>query len=150
MTIAVTSAILIGTFHERASNYSCAHDVHALIIASMKHFLLIFLMFALPFQVSWAAVGTYCQNEKGPVAEHFGHHKHVAEQNAESKTDQDQSLNNVDECGFCHLSCIKFLPVIPSLVTPAQKGAGFPLPAPRIYSSPTISPAEDPDWTLAA
>jgi hypothetical protein len=124
----------------------------------MKRLLLILLLIALPFQVSWAAVGAYCQSEKTTASQHFGHHKHAAEFKAEfksislsdSSTDQEKSTGNVEECGFCHLSCTKFLTLVPSLIAPGQNGAEFPLPAPRIYRSPTVSPAEDPDWTLAA
>jgi hypothetical protein len=117
----------------------------------MKRLLLILMMIALPFQVSWAAVGSYCQDEKVPVSQHFGHHQHAAQfKSIADSADHEKSSNSADECGFCHLSCTKFLPALPSLTAPTANTVEFSPPASRIYLSPTISPAEDPDWTLAA
>ncbi len=122
----------------------------------MKRLLLVLLMVVMPFQVSWAAVSAYCQDEKIAVSidvsQHPGHHEHaekVASQ-ADKSNDQQKSIANADECSFCHLSCVKFFTVASSLATPVRDEARFPRSAPHIYISPTISPAEDPDWTLAA
>ena len=120
----------------------------------MKRFLLILLLIALPFQVTWSAVGSYCQDEKAPMSQHFGHHQHEAQFTSMADTadsaDQQKSGNSMDECGFCHLSCTKFLPALPSLNAPAPDTVAFSPLASCIYLSPTLSPAEDPDWKLAA
>lgn len=39
----------------------------------MKRWLFILLMLALPLQLSFAAVASYCGHEEGAAAQHFGH-----------------------------------------------------------------------------
>ncbi|MCR6476964.1 hypothetical protein NU688_12455 [Variovorax sp. ZS18.2.2] len=41
----------------------------------MRRWLLIFLLFLLPFQLSWAASAAYCQHERDTQPEHWGHHQ---------------------------------------------------------------------------
>ena len=45
----------------------------------MRRWLSILLLVLLPFQFSWAAVGSYCEHESGTRAQHFGHHEHKHE-----------------------------------------------------------------------
>ncbi|WPB58015.1 hypothetical protein [Xylophilus sp. GOD-11R] len=40
----------------------------------MRRLLIVFLMFLLPLQWSWAAAATVCQHER--TGSHFGHHEH--------------------------------------------------------------------------
>lgn len=41
----------------------------------MRRWFLIFLLFLLPFQLSWAASAAYCQHERDTQPEHWGHHQ---------------------------------------------------------------------------
>jgi len=41
----------------------------------MRRWLLIFLLFLLPFQLSWAASAAYCQHERDTQSGHWGHHE---------------------------------------------------------------------------
>jgi hypothetical protein len=41
----------------------------------MRRWLLIFLLFLLPFQLSWAASAAYCQHERDSQPGHWGHHE---------------------------------------------------------------------------
>ena len=43
----------------------------------MRRLVCVFLLIWFPFQISWAAVSSYCQHESGAGAQHFGHHFHV-------------------------------------------------------------------------
>lgn len=43
----------------------------------MRRWIAIFLMIVLPLQLSWAVAASYCQDEQGSGAQHFGHHFHA-------------------------------------------------------------------------
>ena len=83
----------------------------------MKKLLFIFLLFALPFQYSWAAAAAYCQHETTHTS-HFGHHSHhhvaQAEKLAEKSDEKSKLATLDDDCGYCHLSC----QLTPTSVTP--------------------------------
>jgi hypothetical protein len=76
----------------------------------MKRLLLIFLLIALPFQMSWASAARYCLHEQDRTTQHFGHHEHhhVAAKEAVKETGKDASsvkLLAVDtDCGVCQLN----------------------------------------------
>ena len=71
--------------------------------------LVVFLLFLVPLQLSWAAVSAYCEHETEAASHHIGHHEH--------KHQSDQSSNGGDpgtksksgifdsDCGVCHASC---------------------------------------------
>lgn len=69
----------------------------------MRRFLIIFLLFILPLQVSWAAVGSYCKHETGAAAKHFGHHehKHHPQKSEPTKDSSGRALDK--DCAVCHL-----------------------------------------------
>ncbi|WP_283441376.1 cation efflux protein, CzcI family [Noviherbaspirillum suwonense] len=83
----------------------------------MKKYLLILMLFALPFQYSWAAAAAYCQHETTHTS-HFGHHSHhhvaQAEKLAEKSDEKSKLATLDDDCGYCHLSC----QVTPTSFTP--------------------------------
>jgi len=82
----------------------------------MRHWLAILLLVFLPFQFSWAAVGTYCEHESGPRALHFGHHEHehrqVAGETGDGTMSQAGGALDVADCHF-HGQCLADLPVPP-------------------------------------
>jgi len=81
----------------------------------MKRLILIFLLALLPLHMSWAAVGSYCQHENGKAAQHFGHHEHKHQAQADD-TPQTKSLLTVDaDCGVCQLSSVG-IPAMPAEV----------------------------------
>lgn len=76
------------------------------------------LALLLPLQLSWAAVGEYCQHESAPkAADHLGHHAHVHKDDA-SKASGKGSIDS--DCGFCHATTSATLAVVaPAVPEPA-------------------------------
>jgi hypothetical protein len=116
----------------------------------MKRLILILLLTILPFQLSWAALASYCQDEKASISQqsqqslqtpqHFGHHDHAV---------KDKSDSASAECETCHLSCTKFFLPLPVMGTPVQNGALYTALASPIYLCPVATPPEEPDWHRA-
>jgi hypothetical protein len=78
----------------------------------MRRALLVFLLFLLPLQFSWAAAAAYCDHEEGTMATHFGHHQHnhhsphravAGDPVKDSKAKVPFGDDN--DCVFCHLAC---------------------------------------------
>jgi hypothetical protein len=73
----------------------------------MRRWLAIFLLVLLPFQLSWAAVVSYCTHETGAGAAHFGHHEHSGHSHGTASVadagpaDTEPSVADFD-CGHCH------------------------------------------------
>ncbi|OGB24879.1 MAG: hypothetical protein A3I66_13780 [Burkholderiales bacterium RIFCSPLOWO2_02_FULL_57_36] len=116
----------------------------------MRRFLIILLLFALPLQVSWAAVATYCKHESGVAAQHFGHHEH-AHQAKQAEPVKDPSTLTVDnDCVACHLASAGLLPTafLSTLSEPLQAeqlGRHIPLISYLLPDRP-----ERPKWMRAA
>jgi len=71
----------------------------------MRRSLLIFLMFLLPLQWSWAAAANVCAHESDAQSWHFGHHehKHAAASAASELTKADGLAAGChSDCGVCH------------------------------------------------
>ena len=77
----------------------------------MRRALLVFLLFLMPLQLSWAAAAAYCDHEEGSNRTHFGHHQH--HHNASHRTaagdpakDSQGKLpfGDDDDCAFCQLA----------------------------------------------
>ena len=65
-----------------------------------RRLLALLLALLLPLQLSWAAVGGYCEHESSPKgAQHFGHHQHVHQDDAK-KVAGKSAIDS--DCGFCH------------------------------------------------
>ena len=73
----------------------------------MRRWLILFLVFVLPLQLSWAAAGIACAHETGPAADHFGHHVHQHQDSGKSvehgKSVADKGQADTD-CPYCHVS----------------------------------------------
>ena len=82
----------------------------------MRRWLSILLLVFMPFQFSWAAVGTYCEHESGTQAKHFGHHEHKHQQPAgdegEASKLKPAGALDVADCHF-HCQCAVDLPAAP-------------------------------------
>jgi hypothetical protein len=116
----------------------------------MRRFLILFLLFALPLQVSWAAVATYCKHESGAAAQHFGHHEHVHQAKQPEPAKDPSTLTVDNDCVTCHLANAGVLP-IPFLSMPSE-----PLQAERLGRHIALLPCllpdrpERPKWARAA
>lgn len=115
---------------------------------AMRRWFLIFLVFFLPVQLSWAAAAGYCQHESGATAQHLGHHEHDHAASNTSATDDTTKPSGVidADCAVCHAGCCSVLQQGVSLFA---HGSAFltystlALPLP----SPPIALPERPNWT---
>jgi hypothetical protein len=132
----------------------------------MKRLILILLLAILPYQLSWAALASYCQDEKAPISQqsrqfpltpkqqtpqHFGHHDHAAQVKSASakEGEKDKSDSVSAECEICHLSCTKFFLALPVMGTPAENSALYAAQPSPIYLCPVTALPEEPDWHRA-
>lgn len=86
---------------------------------SMRSWLVVLLLVLMPLQFSWAAMGAFCQHERGSEASHAGHHahEHRGQSDADAATSQTAASVADADCGTCHASC--------SIAAPdAQAGVG--------------------------
>lgn len=83
----------------------------------MRRWLLVFLLFVLPLQFTWASAAGYCRHEQEANARHVGHHshEHAGDRDTASKSaqpaadDGDATALGLEhsDCSFCHLGCAK-------------------------------------------
>ena len=66
---------------------------------------IIFILFLVPLQVSWASVVSYCQHESGVAANHTGHHDVSADHGVDSAA-TDSAISTHSDCGACHIGCL--------------------------------------------
>lgn len=81
----------------------------------MKQLLVILLLIIVPFQLSWAAAGDYCQHESGATAQHFGHHTHQHQDNLEKARGKIKSAKIHPDCGACHNTVSALPPQVSTL-----------------------------------
>jgi len=118
----------------------------------MRRSFLVILILLLPLQLSWAAMASYCQNERDQTQVHFGHHEHrVSQKSAETKDPASKNVVDNDvECGLCHLSCCKSVTTYTQLKLSADFNmAVYPF-IPSDFSSHIAEGPEKPNWQLAA
>jgi hypothetical protein len=75
------------------------------IFDCMHRFILIVLMFLVPFQWTWAAAANVCQHETGGA--HFGHHEHQHEASSpgsvlDTEENDARALSVHPDCKVCH------------------------------------------------
>lgn len=121
-------------------------------LLGMKKLLLIVLLVLVPFQISWAMAGDYCQHENGPVAAHFGHHAH----HHQSKADQPDSKNTAklnkmhSDCGSCHTSLLALLLELDGSPSLSLSLAKLPQLPPDLYTSHIPDGPHEPDRAHSA
>lgn len=110
---------------------------------------LVFLLLAVPIQMSWGAAGSYCQHESGDAAQHFGHHDHRHHPlPADSKDEGKSPLQPHADCAACHLNCPTAISASSVSVT---LPSGFIVADPPRPLSPMFPERpERPKWTPAA
>ena len=82
----------------------------------MCKWLAILLLVLMPLQLSWAAVGAYCQHERGQAASHAGHHTHEHQPQAESDVPAGEKgvMPSADaDCVTCHAGALALLNDLP-------------------------------------
>jgi hypothetical protein len=117
----------------------------------MKKLFLILTLAILPFQVTWAAVATYCQHEQIVQSSHFGHHEHEHEHEQHAQTGKEQK----DSSNKFHSDCLNCHGLVAALVMPVTEAFSVK-PASQSYASceshlksvPSSRP-EKPQWVLA-
>lgn len=75
--------------------------------SAMRSWLVVLLLVLMPLQFSWAAVGAFCQHERGSDASHAGHHAHEHRSQSDSDGATSQTAASVADadCGTCHAGC---------------------------------------------
>ncbi|MFN4329537.1 MAG: hypothetical protein ACK4FF_11735 [Limnobacter sp.] len=67
----------------------------------LRRLILVFMICVLPFQISWAMAGAYCEHESGKAAQHFGHHDHVHTAPTDSDSSDTKTQLKLDlDCSF--------------------------------------------------
>ena len=119
------------------------------IIPPVKKLLLIFLLALLPLQFCWAAAAAYCQHEGEETTQHFGHHSHQHDAQADLPDEGDKVVKVHADCGYCHLSGqASFLTAAPAVALPTDSThAELPV---RSYSSHIPDGLRRPDWRFVA
>ncbi|MGY4829139.1 hypothetical protein ACVNIS_11220 [Sphaerotilaceae bacterium SBD11-9] len=84
----------------------------------MRRWLIIFLLFLVPFQMVWGAAAPYCAHEakSSAAAKHFGHHDHEHKGANGSSSSGNGSGAHLD-CESCHLGCGVTLPPLGIAIT---------------------------------
>jgi hypothetical protein len=121
-------------------------------IRPMRRWLSILLLVFLPFQFSWAAVAGYCQHETGAAAQHFGHHDHQHQADADQGGAPDAKAlgGGIDgDCVACHASCAAAIFSMASL--PASSSLTFAIPwLSGNLAAPPLAYPERPNWSVLA
>jgi hypothetical protein len=115
----------------------------------MKRLLLIFLLTALPLQMSWAAVSMYCQHESGAAAKHFGHHEHKHQAKADDQQKNKSPLTNDADCGFCQFSIFGIASMSPDIIAMSLLQAGSSFSRIEFLSYFLPERPERPKWASA-
>lgn len=66
----------------------------------LRRVVLLLMITLLPFQMSWAMAGAYCEHESGKAAQHFGHHDHVHTAPDSDKSDTKVKFKLDLDCSF--------------------------------------------------
>lgn len=78
----------------------------------MRRLFAVCLLVLMSLQLSWAAVGAYCQHEASLSAQHFGHHahQHTAGSDDSSSDISQQAKGPHADCGLCHVGASLIAP----------------------------------------
>lgn len=119
--------------------------------ATVRRILLIFLLFIVPFQLSWGAAAAYCKHESNPAVSHFGHHGHKhAASNEESKFSPAKLQFSADsDCTVCQSAGIGFAPTPESSLPIALTSINAEVELKPSRASLHPPPPERPQWQRA-
>ena len=85
----------------QSRNPVAAEDFSEYNLVAMKRLLVVFLLLSVPFQITWAAVGAYCQHEAGASGKHFGHHAHQHRAVPGDDSRDNPAVKLHPDCGYC-------------------------------------------------
>jgi hypothetical protein len=128
-----------------------------ILLASMRRWLLIFLLALLPLQLSWAAASAYCQHERDTQPEHWGHHESESRGTDRSHSGEGAQKNSsaqpnavVGDCAACHAGGLQQAESRAECVPAAARTARLlrATQAERFASYIGDVPVR-PDWSLA-
>lgn len=81
---------------------ACGTSEKCLEFRVMRRWLLIMLLFLLPYQAVWAGAAQYCVHEDDAAVAHFGHHKH---KHSGARADRVAAGSMWDaDCSTCHMA----------------------------------------------
>jgi hypothetical protein len=115
----------------------------------MRHWVLAFLLFVVPFQMVWGAAAPYCAHEASVSAKkHFGHHEHKHQAGGEIASVTDDGGDSAGayhaDCESCHLGGAAFMPAVIHAVEAVPYGSASCHPDPR-YDSHIPAGPQRPD-----
>lgn len=113
----------------------------------MRKWLAVFILFLLPLQLTWAAMGNYCQHENGSATPHIGHHvhKHSSQIGESGQPDKAKAGSADTDCGTCHTGCSIALPSALS-ATAAPSSLDFVALRLMPRTSPPLAIPDRPQW----
>lgn len=110
----------------------------------LRRLVLIFMMLAIPFQVTWAAAGVFCEHESGAAARHFGHHDHA---HKSIGTEQSDVKGKFDpDCSFhSHAGC-QGIPAQEATISLVEEVATFSPTALHFPTNAVFYRPDRPKW----
>lgn len=128
-----------------------------ILFASMRRWLLIFLLALLPLQLSWAAASAYCQHERDTQPEHWGHHENEGRGTDRSHSGEGAQKNSstqpnavVGDCAVCHAGWAQHADAsTASAPAPARTAQALRVAAQERFASHIADVPVRPDWSLA-
>ena len=117
----------------------------------MRFWVALLLAVFMPLQLSWSAVGAYCQHETGEKAGHFGHHSHehkASKAETSKQSDSGEGVSIDGDCGLCHYSALKILGQ-DTLCLPRCPVPSAPESTPAFFRTHIPPGPERPNWFAA-
>lgn len=105
---------------------------------------LILMVCLIPFQITWAMAGAYCEHESGKAAQHFGHHDHV-----HSAPDSDKSGSNIkldQDCSFHMHATFQGVTTEGMPMHVSMEGAVFNTSSASFHQYAFLDRPERPNW----
>lgn len=120
----------------------------------MRRWLIVLVLFVIPFQMVWAAAAPYCAHEAASAgAAHFGHHEHRHHGGAKAApaaADEAATPFGADaDCGACQFGASVSLPTA-AIVVAVLPHPPLPRARPPRYDSHVPAGPERPDRHVLA
>lgn len=119
----------------------------------MRRWLIVLVLFVMPFQMVWAAAAPYCAHEAAAAdAAHFGHHEHRHHGGAKAAAAADEAATPFGadaDCGACQFGASVSLPAA-ALVVAVLPHPPVSRARPPRYDSHVPAGPERPDRSVLA
>lgn len=114
----------------------------------LRRFVLLLMIMVLPFQISWAMAGAYCEHESGNAAQHFGHHDHVHTAPTDSDSSDTKNKLKLDlDCSFHSHAAFQGVTTDGVSMNPVMNGAVLNSTASFLNSHTIFDRPERPNWS---